>query len=160
MKTFVSILCVLSASIAAYFNSLDGGFAFDDHRAILTNGDLDSGKTTIGDLFSHDFWGGPMSRVESHKSYRPLTVLTFRYLNFHFGGLRPYGYHVANVLLHGAASVLCLLVAELLLGKGSWWACFCALFFSVHSIHTEAVSSYISYDTRLAALILLHSTFV
>ena len=40
----------------------------------------------------------------SHKSYRPLTVLTFR-LNYVLHGLRPVGFHLVNVVLHAAVSV-------------------------------------------------------
>lgn len=34
--------------------------------------------TPLGDLWHHDFWGSRLSSNTSHKSYRPLTVLTFR----------------------------------------------------------------------------------
>ena len=149
-------MLVLAASLFSYWSSLGGGFVFDDHRAILTNEDLDRAKTSLWELFHHDFWGGPMSRKESHKSYRPLTVLTFRYFNFSFSGLEPYGYHLVNVLFHSLASVLVLLLSHLLLGGkcvqrrmgkvvvcGAMhlhWSTYAAVFFSVHSIHTEAVS--------------------
>ena len=56
-------------------------------------------------LFSNDYWGTRMSKEQSHKSYRPLTVLTFR-LNYALGGLDPSGYHLVNVVLHGAVVVL------------------------------------------------------
>lgn len=148
---------VFAASLLSYWSSLDGGFVFDDHRAILTNEDLDSSKTSLWELFQHDFWGGPMSRKESHKSYRPLTVLTFRYLNFYFSGLEPYSYHLVNILLHSLASILLLPLSHLLLGETCarnrrgeevggggvlqlHWSTYAATFFAVHSIHTEAVS--------------------
>lgn len=35
-------------------------------------------ETPLGDLWHHDFWGSRLSSNTSHKSYRPLTVLTFR----------------------------------------------------------------------------------
>jgi hypothetical protein len=41
----------------------------------------------------------------SHKSYRPVTTLTFRF-NHIIHGLHPLGYHAVNVLLHAAVSVL------------------------------------------------------
>lgn len=114
---------------------------FDDHRAILTNDDLDSEKTSVLGLFSNDFWGGAMSRRESHKSYRPLTVLSYRYFNHYLAGLAPYGYHLVNVALHAVATGLFHTVAEAVLGGGEGeWATFAALLFAVHSIHTEAVS--------------------
>ena len=142
---------VFGASFFIYLSSLDGDFVFDDHRGILTNDDLDASKTSLFDLFQHDFWGGHMSRVESHKSYRPLTVLTYRYFNFYFSELRPYSYHVVNVLLHCIASLLFLRLCELLIGGKRTaavnvrglplsWPTFAALLFAVHSIHTEAVS--------------------
>ncbi len=144
----VSVPLVFAASALAYLNSLDGGFVFDDHRGILTNDDLDPSKTSLWELFQHDFWGGSMGRVESHKSYRPLTVLTYRYLNYYFTELRPYSYHVVNVLLHAVASVLFLLVCGLVLerrggrrGRAGVWSTFAALLFAVHSVHTEAVSA-------------------
>ena len=132
---------VLAASFLAYYNSLSDGFVFDDHRAILTNDDLDAGKTSLRGLFANDFWGGHMSRTESHKSYRPLTVLTYRYFNFWLAGLEPLGYHLVNVLLHCTASVLFLFLCQRLLGeRRKWPAAYAAVLFSVHSIHTEAVS--------------------
>ena len=147
---------VLAASFLSYWSSLDGGFVFDDHRGILTNEDLDPSKTSLLDLFQHDFWGGLMSRKESHKSFRPLTVLTYRYLNFYFSGLEPSGYHLLNVLLHGAASLLVLILCRRILldgggggcrrlalavgGSGLSWSTYAALLFAVHSVHTEAVS--------------------
>lgn len=144
---WISIVLVATTAFLSYHSSLDGGFVFDDHRAILTNDDLDSSKTSLSDLFVHDFWGGHMSRVESHKSYRPLTVLTYRYLNFYFSQLQPYGYHLTNVLMHCLASVLFLVLCEIIIGGETAsttytpsWATYAALLFAVHSIHTEAVS--------------------
>jgi len=36
---------------------------------------------------------------QSHKSYRPLCVLTFR-LNYILHALAPLGYHLVNMVLH------------------------------------------------------------
>lgn len=136
----VSLTIVAAASVLIYWNTFYCGFVFDDHRAILTNDDLDASKTSFWGLFTNDFWGGLISRRESHKSYRPLTVLTYRYFNHHFSGLEPAGYHVVNVVLHAVASSLFLLVAEVALGDRDCWATYAALLFATHSIHTEAVS--------------------
>lgn len=131
---------VFAISFFVYYNSLRGGFVFDDHRAILTNDDLDAEKTSFWGVFVNDFWGGHMSRSESHKSYRPLTVLSYRYLNFWFSRLEPFTYHLVNVLLHCVASVLFLFVClRLLGGTRKWPAVYAAVLFSVHGIHTEAV---------------------
>jgi hypothetical protein len=44
------------------------------------------------------------SQEQSHKSYRPLCVLTFRW-NYAVHELDPVGYHLVNVILHGIVCV-------------------------------------------------------
>ncbi|KAH9395559.1 hypothetical protein TYRP_020586 [Tyrophagus putrescentiae] len=64
-------------SALVFLNSLGGDFVHDDLPAVLQNADV-LGTTSLADLLTHDFWGRPMADTESHKSYRPLTTLTFR----------------------------------------------------------------------------------
>lgn len=78
----------------------------------------------------------------SHKSYRPLTVLTFR-LNYLFSELSAASYHLLNVVLHAVVCVLFLRVCRLFLDKTS--SLVAALLFAVHPIHTEAVSVHLLY---------------
>lgn len=33
-----------------------------------------------GDIWRHDFWGQEIAHAESHKSFRPLTTVTFKYV--------------------------------------------------------------------------------
>ena len=61
-------------------NTLYGDFVHDDIPAIVNNPDVNGKQVDVMELFSNDFWGEPMSSVTSHKSYRPLTILIFRYL--------------------------------------------------------------------------------
>ncbi len=46
---------------------------------VMVNRDVRA-ETPLANLFVHDFWGEYIGHTESHKSYRPLTVLTFRYV--------------------------------------------------------------------------------
>lgn len=62
---------------ACFANSCNGDFVFDDTEAILNNADIKS-DVSLAKLFQHDFWGTKLDSNSSHKSYRPLTVLTFR----------------------------------------------------------------------------------
>ena len=66
-------------AVLCYLNSLNGDFVHDDVYAIKNNQDV-TGKKPLMDLFSNDFWGRPMTSFKSHKSYRPITVLSFRYV--------------------------------------------------------------------------------
>ena len=100
----LALLCVV-----CFGNGLFGDLVHDDVLAIVNNQDLRP-ETPLLSLLHNDFWGKPMSDPTSHKSYRPLSVLSFR-LNYALHGLEPWGYHAVNVLLH-VACTLCF-----------WWAC-------------------------------------
>ncbi|EMP29766.1 Transmembrane and TPR repeat-containing protein 4 [Chelonia mydas] len=155
-------------SCICFANSYDGDFVFDDSEAIINNKDLRA-ETPLGDLWHHDFWGGKLSSNTSHKSYRPLTVLTFR-MNYLFaGGFHPVGFHVINIILHCAISVLMVDVFSILLGglqysskgrrlnlapKASLLA---ASLFAVHPVHTECVAGIVGRADLLCALFFLLS---
>ncbi|KAH7981451.1 hypothetical protein HPB49_024202 [Dermacentor silvarum] len=127
---------VAAAACSAYASSLGVGLVFDDLAAVKANRDLRQ-STPIANLFFNDFWGTPLRKEQSHKSYRPLTVLTFR-LNFAVHGLDPFGYHLVNLLLH---ALVCLLYHRMcLMLLPGWTSLLAALLFSAHPIHTEAVS--------------------
>lgn len=70
------------------------------------------GSSPISSLFAHDFWGQDISSASSHKSYRPLTVLTYR-LDFLLYGLDAYGYHITNVVVYCFSCVFFYLAAKL-----------------------------------------------
>ncbi|XP_043927170.1 protein O-mannosyl-transferase TMTC4 [Protopterus annectens] len=149
-------------AFVCFANSYDGDFVFDDSEAIINNKDLRP-ETPLGDLWEHDFWGSKLSSNTSHKSYRPLTVLTFRFNYILAGGLHPIGFHAFNILLHCVISVLMVDVFSILLGglaydnkcrrlnlapKSSLLA---ALLFSVHPVHTESVAGIVGRADLLCA---------
>lgn len=70
----IAILIILS--VLCFYNSYDGDFVFDDQPAILTNKVIRESKK-FSDFFIHDFWGQPIRLPQSHKSFRPLTTITF-----------------------------------------------------------------------------------
>lgn len=69
--------------ILVYLNSLPGHFVHDDLPAIVYNRDV-LGTSSIFEMLLNDFWGMRMKLKESHKSYRPLTTLTFRWVQWFF----------------------------------------------------------------------------
>ena len=60
---------------------MDGDLVHDDLSAIKYNRDVIN-STSLRTLLTDDFWGTPLADPRSHKSYRPLTVLTFRSADF------------------------------------------------------------------------------
>ena len=121
------LLCV-----ALYWNSLAGDFVFDDVTAIRDNRDLRP-HVPWRNLLHNDFWGTPMSKEQSHKSYRPVTVATFR-LNYALGGLDPMGYHLVNVILHGSVTLLYHSLCARLLGGSGLTAVVAAALFAAHPV--------------------------
>ncbi|KAK0410117.1 hypothetical protein QR680_004957 [Steinernema hermaphroditum] len=142
------LLLVFCVAFGAFANSLRGGFVFDDNQAIVTNADV-VGASSLVDVFRNDFWGSPMSHPGSHRSYRPMTILSFR-LNHFFGQLNPIGFHLVNVLLHAIVSCLVLKVATRFCdSRGS--RLFCGLLFALHPIHCEAVANLVGRADLFAA---------
>ena len=95
---FTAFLCFLQTQFAE--------FIFDDNTAIISNKDIQTNSPLIN-IFYNDFWGTYIKSKTSHKSYRPLTVLTFR-LNYCLAnGYHPWGFHFVNICLHAN---ICLLI--------------------------------------------------
>ncbi|XP_064476888.1 protein O-mannosyl-transferase TMTC1-like [Ornithodoros turicata] len=138
--SWLPALCAALLSLLCYLNSLDGDFVHDDMVAVVGNRDV-TGEHALSALWVNDFWGRPMADPQSHKSYRPLTVLTFRANHYASGGLEVRGFHGVNVALHVACSVLVARVASEALGLTAGPSALSALLFAAHPVHTEAVSS-------------------
>uniref|UniRef100_A0A2K6MHU0 Transmembrane O-mannosyltransferase targeting cadherins 3 n=1 Tax=Rhinopithecus bieti TaxID=61621 RepID=A0A2K6MHU0_RHIBE len=145
------ITLIVGVVTACYWNSLFCGFVFDDVSAILDNKDLHP-STPLKTLFQNDFWGTPMSEERSHKSYRPLTVLTFR-LNYLLSELKPMSYHLLNMIFHAVVSVIFLKVCRLFLDNKS--SVIASLLFAVHPIHTEAVTGVVGRAELLSSIFFL-----
>jgi len=80
LSCLTASVVVFIAGIISFAKSYNGEFVFDDAEALINNRDVHTGTdaVSISDIFLHDFWGSQLALNTSHKSYRPLTVLTFR----------------------------------------------------------------------------------
>lgn len=111
--------------------TLNGTFVMDDLATIARHPYVISNASGVAELFGLDFWGTPLQSATSHKSWRPVTTLSFRLQAgelqevserlFKNGVKLRHGessnfslfwFHLVNVLLHGINSVLCLFVAR------------------------------------------------
>lgn len=75
LNGFYVVLVIVT--FVCYLNGLNGDFVHDDIPAITMNKDVVALNPAIA-LFKNDFWGTAMSDASSHKSYRPLTTVSFR----------------------------------------------------------------------------------
>lgn len=127
----------------------------------MKNPDVVEGAADLRTLLTHDFWGRDISEGLSHKSWRPLTTLTFRW-NYLTGGLEVGPYHAVNLALHTAVSLAFLALVHRAsggLGGGELRGCaaISACLFAVHPVHTEAVTGVVGRAELLSALFLLWS---
>ena len=145
----VLVLGMLIAVI--YFPATQAGFVWDD--SIMR--DL-AAVSTWGGIW--ELWFDPVgayleggTRKEGH--YWPLLYTTF-WLEHKLWGFSPAGYHVVNILIHFANTVLLWRVLSRLAVPGAW---FVAAVFAVHPLHAESVAWIMARKDMLATLFCLSS---
>lgn len=90
-------------------------------------------------------------------AYLPLKTLSYA-LDYKIWGLRPFGYHLTNLLLHILNSVLVFLIAWKIWRKRTL-ALFVALFFSLHPTRVESVAWVTARKDVLSGFFLLVSFY-
>jgi tetratricopeptide (TPR) repeat protein len=118
--------------LIAYANSLGSGFHFDDSDIFLSPPIVSPG------------FGLDLFRLEQT---RPLTYLTFHW-NYLLGGRNPDLYHLFNLLLHAANSILLLALARRYLPPLA--AGCAAVLFALHPLQTESVTYVFARATLLS----------
>ena len=146
----------LLLTLFLYLPTLRNGVVWDDRAALLNNPDA-LGIRPVFAAFRHDFWGQEIGRDDSHKSYRPISVLTYR-INHYFHGVQPMGYHFVNVLLHCCAQLLFSCLARgIFEGEkaGGMKTVVSSWLFAVHPIHTEPVCCIVGRSDLLCTVFYL-----
>lgn len=138
------LLLVAALALLAGSTSLVAGFAYDD-QSIVRNNPMVSDPAMTGKIFVTPYWG---SRAGGGL-YRPMAILSYA-LNDRLHQARPFGYHLVNLLLHLAASLLVMLVALQVLPPGA--AALAGALFAVHPVHTEAVANVVGRAEVLSAV--------
>jgi len=135
---------------AAYANSLDNAFHFDDSHVIETNIYLRS-LANVSRFFTDAY---TFSSLPQNATYRPLVTLSLA-LDYARGGLGPRTYHttqIALLLITGA-----MLAAFFVPLIGRWAALFAATLFCVHTANTETMNLISARSELLSTIGLLGS---
>lgn len=140
----VAVVLIGIIATAVYSNSFDCSFHFDDTHAIVEN-------YTI-----HRF---DLNKI-LFNSNRPILDLTLA-VNYHFGKLDVFGYHLVNLLLHISNGIMIYFIllwtARLPAVRPNYEdrsyriALYASLIFVVHPVQTEAVTYLISRSEVLAS---------
>ncbi len=114
------------ALMIVYLPAIRGGFIWDDDDFVIKN-------ATLRDLHGlYRIW----FQIGATLQYYPLVYSTF-WIEYHVWGLNPVYFHIANVLLHGLASLLLWRVLARLRIRGCWLA---AAIFAFHPVCVESVA--------------------
>ncbi len=146
---------VLGALVAViYFPATQAGFVWDD--SIITTLKAVRSWEGIWELWFEpgSAYRGEGDLRESH--YWPLLYTTF-WLEHKLWGFSPAGYHIVNILIHFANTVLLWRLLVRLAVPGAW---FVAAVFATHPLHAESVAWIIARKDMLATLFCLSSLLV
>ena len=167
-ENVASVACIVAIVALSYSSVVPSTFTFDDNFAVLGNGDVDGSYSAA--MWTNDFWGNPLLRNDSHKSYRPLTILSFR-LTKRLWYSQDAGdsgswksdatpFHLENLVLHCVATLLVFDCARAVYSLGAardsrnrqHVALAAALLFGAHPVNTEAVMSVVGRSDLLGAV--------
>ncbi len=147
----VSIIFLILSSIAIYLNSIAGEFVFDDNHFIVNNMWIRDWRHIPDILFSPVFASLPEDQINKADPnfYRPGFHL-FLMLGYAISGLKPWGYHIVNIIIHAGNVLLLFFISKPLIKGASidtrpayqnrLLALLPALIFAVHPIHAENVA--------------------
>lgn len=149
----LQLLILLALGILTYSNTFHSSFQFDDYDSIVTNLNI---RNIANIKAIWNFWPS-----------RFITYLSVA-LNYYFGQLNVFGYHLVNLLTHLIAALLAWWFVLLTFrspgmknNKASQYAdsiaFFAALIFVVHPLQTQAVTYIIQRAACLAAMFYLGS---
>ncbi|MBI3267553.1 MAG: tetratricopeptide repeat protein [Planctomycetes bacterium] len=135
-------LLLTALAAGCYANTLQNGFVLDDEVVVVQDPSIRDLRN-LPSYFQSGYWQGSLAarRMQTigGQSYRPLATASFA-VDHALWGLEPRGYHLTNLALHAAATLLLWVLLRRVLGLGplAWGA---AALFAVHPVHTEAVAA-------------------
>ncbi|MDE0532441.1 MAG: tetratricopeptide repeat protein [Albidovulum sp.] len=138
-----SALALFAMVFASFYPVVNAGLVWDDNLFIA--GPVKEWRGLW------DIWFNPSTLREKH--YWPLTYSTF-WLEHKIWGLDPVGFHIVNLLLHAANTLILFRIMLRLSIPGSW---FIAAIFAVHPLHVESVAWVIQRKDVLSGLFFLLS---
>ncbi len=124
-------------SFGIYANSLQNEFVFDDESVVVNNTSIQS-LSNIPKYFTAD---EGFHKVIG-RYYRPVVSTTYA-IDYAIWGLKPFGFHLTNILIHLISSLLLFALLKFMFKNfkfGLTGAFIGSLLFAVHPIHTEAVA--------------------
>ncbi len=157
---FYSPLLILLVGILCYSNTLHGPFVFDDIPNIVNRGGLH--------ITSFQAAGWVKLKQTLLNNPRPVTFFSFA-LNYYFGKLDTFGYHLVNLIIHLLTAVLVYLflrgtmllpsLRERYGNMAEKTALLTGLLFVAHPVQTQAVTYTVQRLASLAGMFFMLSLY-
>ncbi|MEW6556795.1 MAG: tetratricopeptide repeat protein [Elusimicrobiota bacterium] len=154
------LLCgIIIVTVIIYFPSLKVPFIFDDIAKIVENPDIRQLSNLKTKLFEP--YTDKNRYINKNDPSRPVVSLTFT-LNYYFGKLNTFGYHLFNLTVHIFNIILIFILTKKIISffpstllPSTFLPLFVAFFFAVHPANTHSVTYIFSRSVLLSTLFFL-----
>lgn len=160
LQHLYSVVAIIILTAAIYANTLKNGFVYDDRALTIVSNPGIKDLHNLPKLLTEEYF-----KISNEKTYRPVVTLTY-FLDYAMFGLRPWGYHLTNILLHAINGGLLYLFLTLLFkntpdhpSSPIHYPLIISLLFAAHPVLTEAVNG-ISYREDLLAFLFYAATLI
>jgi protein O-mannosyl-transferase len=148
-----------------YINSLDCSWHFDDEHSITDNPNIHMEKLSWENLNKalHSDQNNP------EKIYRPISNLSFA-LNYYFGELNVFGYHIVNISIHLITSIFLFLFTYYLLelplikdryaGKSYFIAMIATVLWAINPLQGQAITYIVQRMASMAGMFYIISMYL
>ncbi|HHT9107040.1 MAG TPA: tetratricopeptide repeat protein [Candidatus Wunengus sp. YC63] len=155
-RYYSPVLLIIFISFLVYLNALRNGFVWDDMVLIADNEGINKWGC-FWENFVRDFFDTTDDTIEfKYGYYRPIISLSYM-IDYALWGLKPWGFHLSNIIFHTISCVLVYLIFNSLFNNRSI-SITTSLLFACHPIHTESVT-WISGRTDIIAGMFFLSAF-
>lgn len=171
----LAVMTLLAVSLGVYSVTLEYGFVYDDQTQVLENPWIRE-LSRVPDILSSS---GTAFQNKAANTFRPLLHLVFM-AEYHAFGLKAWGWHLVNVLLHSLNAVMVFLVASTIFSDetaetlrertaglasrppvlASVPPFFAGLLFALHPVNSEVVSWVSAVPELTFTLFLLLSFYI
>lgn len=154
----IPFIVIIILGIVPYSGTLQHSFHYDDYISIVEEPTVHWDSLSIENL----------KKLFAPGFARPVSNLTFA-LNYYFGGLDVFGFHVVNLLIHILTAIGCYLFFKNLFslnrfkegfqGKGDIVALVAALLWVTNPVQAQAVTYIVQRAASIAAMFYIYSIF-
>jgi protein O-mannosyl-transferase len=149
------IAALAITAFLAYAHSLSFDFVYDDELQVLRNPWIRD-WSQVGKFFFTDVWR--FGANETTNYYRPLHMVAHA-TGYMFSGLKPFGYHLINILLHCLNTLLAALFAYRLT-RDTLASAAGGFLFALHPVHAESVAWIAGITDPLCAVFYFGALYV